>query len=197
MVGILLALPAVAACGGEGASSGSDGPASRAGPDTASPLPDRQLGELRRERLTLGLPWTTERVDREPTDAADTAAIRAVRVARVDGLDRIVLEFDSAAAVPGYVARTTLAPVPVCGTGDSVRAEGAGLLALELRNARLSGAIEEAGAPEPDDLYNVRGLHIACARPGAVHWVLDVRNATSYRVLEAADPPRLVVDVRH
>ncbi|NIP56951.1 MAG: hypothetical protein GWM92_02410 [Gemmatimonadetes bacterium] len=40
-------------------------------------------------------------------------------------------------------------------------------------------------------------MRLACARSGAVEWVLDVQRATYYRIVEAWGPPRLVIDVMH
>jgi len=145
----------------------------------------------------MAVPWTTDQVSRDPTEGADSARIRAVRLARLDGADRLVLEFDSVDAVPGYRVRTTLEPVPLCASDDSVRVEGEGLLALRLDDALVSEALAEEGAPAPEGLENVRGVRLACPGPGAVEWVLDVRRATYYRIVEAWGPPRLVVDVMH
>ncbi|HSR41628.1 MAG TPA: hypothetical protein VLL48_05645 [Longimicrobiales bacterium] len=161
------------------------------------PLPARHLGELQRDRISLAVPWTTDRVSRDATDEADTARVRSIRLARLDGADRLVLEFDSTDAVPGYEARTTLEPVPLCASGDSMTAEGEGLLTLKLDNALVSDAVAAEGAPAPDALDNIRGLRLACTRAGAVEWVLDVRRATYYRIVEAWGPPRLLVDVMH
>ena len=196
-IALLLAVPLLAACGGEGGSSAAGGESRSAAGDSLSPLPDRHLGELQRDRITMAVPWTTDQVSRDATEGADSARIRAVRLARLDGADRLVLEFDSVDAVPGYRVRTTLEPVPLCASDDSVSVEGEGLLALRLDDALVSEALAEQGAPAPDGLENVRTVRLACPGPGAVEWVLDVRRATYYRVVEAWGPPRLVVDVMH
>ncbi len=197
---LLAALLLVGCGGGEdpGATSqgGKSGESPSGGPTGEARLPDAALGSLERENLGLQLAWTIGVVNRDSTEGAGAATVRDVAVEQVSGADRLLLTFDSAGSVPGYQVRGSVEPATECATGDTIRAEGEGVLVVRLQNTSLAeGAATSSGMD--GTLRNVRGLHLACQDGDRVEWVLPVTTATFYRVVEASSPPRLAVDVRH
>ena len=113
---------------------------------------------------------------------------------QTDNVDRMTVVFDTAGDYPGYVVESSINPVPRCASADSVPVEGQGLLRIRVRNA---GSDESSAGPalQRPDLANVTAVHRSCLEEGMVEWVLDVERATYYRVVQAENPPRLVVDV--
>ena len=86
-----------------------------------------------------------------------------------------------------------------CGSGDVVPLPGDGWLEVRLEPA---AAHTEAGRPTVGrevavDLVNVKRVVTTCDFEAVVTWVLAVGSPNDYHVSELADPPRLVVDVRH
>lgn len=196
-------LALLVACSG---SEGTDGPpetpaesaaADRSTSDSASAprIPDAELGDLVREQIELSLPWTRGRINRDaPGDPPPTTTLRSVSFSRVENVDRMTLEFDSAAAFPGFTVNSSVSPLPRCGSSDSVAVEGQGLLRVEIRNAAASDAVlgDELRRPELD---NVTSMHRSCVEEARIEWVLGVERATFYRIVEASNPTRLVIDV--
>jgi len=200
-------LVALAACsGGEAGAGGSAGSAdgsaaasagSRAG-STSVRVPDSQLGDLAREDLKLSLPWTRGTIRRTAPDSADTttAIVDSVSYSRVGGVDRMTVEFDSTGGFPDYEVSSSIAPLPRCASPDTIPIRGQGLLKIRLRRTMAADSAVAGPPTAHPELDNVSAVYRSCLRPTSVEWVMDVRRATYYRVLEAANPPRLVVDVQ-
>lgn len=195
---IVLTLGLAVACS-DSEAPGADGPQDTVADGTAPSqptLPEEELGDLAREDLGLTLPWTVGQITRSSDTSAAPGAVRAIRFDRVAGLDRMTLELDPNGVFPGYVVDSSIYPLPRCASADSVRSEGPGLLRIRLQNASVADEVDAAPLDDAG-LDNVQAIHTTCRQEGRLEWVLDVRRATSYRVLEASDPPRLVVDVNH
>lgn len=199
-------LVALAACsGGEAGAGGSAGAAD--GSAATSPgagsssttvrVPDSQLGNLTREDLKLSLPWTRGTIRRSAPDSADTtsAIVASVSYSQVGGVDRMTVEFDSTGGLPDYEVSSSIAPLPRCASPDTIPIQGQGLLKIRLQGTTADSAVTGPPTAHPK-LDNVSTVYRSCLRPTSVEWVMDVRRATYYRVLEAANPPRLVVDVQ-
>jgi hypothetical protein len=122
----------------------------------------------------------------------------AVRAAKHAGFDRVVFEFRG--AVPGYHLEYIDRPVRDCGAGDPKPIAGDAWLEVRLYPAH---AHEENGSPTiPErelrpELPNVLEIERTCDFEAVVTWVLGVASPKRYRVLELAEPARLVVDVAH
>lgn len=194
---LLLAAGAAVGCGDrEGSAAGGE---AGAGENPEQPhVPDAELGEIDREDLGLSLPWTTGRITRDPPGDDVTSPLRRLAFARLEGFDRLVFEFDSADAFPGYTVDATLGSLPGCLEEDTVTANGEGLLRVRLLEASADAGTAGEAVRQPDELTNVETVR-RCVREEdrAVEWLLDVRRATAYRVLRASNPPRLAVDLRH
>lgn len=199
---VLLLLPALAwGCSGEdGPDAGDAGggePEAAAAPEQPH-LPDAELGEIAREDLGLTLPWTTGRISRDPPEEDRPSPLVGLTFSQIAEFDRVVFEFDSTDAFPGYVVESSLGSFPGCeaGDGDAVTPRGEGLLRITLSNASATAGVagETVRRPDLDNVETVR----RCSRDGeTVEWILDVRRATVYRALRASSPPRLAVDIGH
>jgi hypothetical protein len=141
--------------------------------------------------------WTAGIVEKSRPDLAPVL-LRAVRSAEQQGFDRVVFEF--AEAVPGYHIEYVDHPVRQCGSGEVMDISGDGWLEVRLLPAQ---AHTEAGEPTVTERERLLGFPIlremesACDFEADVTWVLGVASPNPYRVMELADPPRLVVDLRH
>lgn len=196
-------LAVLVACGGSeqpdpaADSAGESIAGARSGADTAEPprIPDAELGELARENVGLSVPWTRGRINRDgPDDPPSTTTLRAISFSTLENVDRMVLEFDSAGGYPGFLVESSINPLPRCESGDSVAVEGQGLLRVRIRHAAADESVLGDALQRPE-LDNVTAVHRSCAVQDTVEWVLDVQRATYYRIVEASNPPRLVVDV--
>jgi len=127
------------------------------------------------------------------------AILREVRTARHDAFDRVVFEFEGN-TLPGYHVEYIDKPVRACGSGEVVPLAGDGWLEVRMIPAR---AHTEEGAPTVTqrerrlDYPVLRELKATCDFEADVTWVLGVASPNRYRVLELANPSRLVIDVRH
>ncbi len=187
----LLALLA-AACGGDSADS--DPYVSTDNPREA--LTELDYGSLDSSEIRLNLPWSTNRVSRDPNPDAEPATLSAVAVETSEGYDRVVFTFGD--RIPGY----QLAYVAE-GGGGCDGAEPAGdapaHLVVEFEKARSN----EGGVPLVEDRdrsvdgATLVGAAQACDEGDRVKWILATTGEVQYRILEMLGSPRLVVDLRH
>ena len=162
-----------------------------AAPDSAAPAADTS----RRAAAAAG--WGTS--PRQGGTATVPATLRGVRAAsNPDGFDRMVLDFGDG-PVPGWRVAYATRPVMSCGSGEPVQVEGARWLRVRLQTAQ---AHDDQGQPTvrqrrlPLGMPALREMAIACDFEGEVEVVLGVSAAHPYRVLELANPTRLVIDVQ-
>lgn len=131
--------------------------------------------------------------------AARISILRDVRVAEHAGFDRVVFELAGPDA-PGYHVEYIDRPVRQCGSGDVVELAGDGW--LEVRMSPVHAHTEEG---RPTVLERERHprlpvlleLELTCDFEAVVTWVLGMASPNRYRVVELADPPRLVIDIGH
>ena len=125
--------------------------------------------------------------------------LRSIRAARQEKFDRIVFEF-SGSEIPGYHIEYIDKPARQCGSGEAVRVAGDAWLLVRLTPAN---AHTEAGEPTIKyaelrvDLPNLKEMKSTCDFEADVSWVLGLAHPNRYRVLELANPARLVIDVKH
>lgn len=125
--------------------------------------------------------------------------LRGLRAAsNPDGFDRLVLDFGDD-AVPAWTAAYASRPVLRCGSGEPARIEGERWLRVRLRSAQ---AHDDQGQPTvrqrqlPLNMPAMREMALTCDFEGEVEVVLGVAAANPYRVMELANPSRLVIDVK-
>ena len=125
--------------------------------------------------------------------------LRGVRAAsNPEGFDRMVLDF-GADPVPGWHTVYATRPTFGCGSDDPVRVEGVRWLRVRLQTAQ---AHDEQGQETvsqrrlPLGMPVMREMAIACDFEGEVEVVLGVSAANPYRVMELANPTRLVIDIQ-
>lgn len=142
--------------------------------------------------------WTAGIVEVEHA-VTGAAVLTDVRSAQNEGFDRVVLEFEDD-EMPSYHISYVDRPVLQCGSGEPVPMEGDGWLAVRLEPAN---AHTEAGHPTVTDRSSLPGLPVlrqltlTCDFEAQVVWVLGVASPNRFRVMELAEPTRLVVDVLH
>jgi hypothetical protein len=142
--------------------------------------------------------WTVQTTD-VPAAREGVATLREVRTGTHAGFDRVVFVFDGD-EVPGVHLEYVDRPARACGSGEEVRLEGEGWLAVRLRPAQ---AHTDAGAPTVTerrlgpDLRALREWAVTCDFEADVSVVLGLASPGGYRTAVLRDPLRLVVDVRH
>jgi len=142
---------------------------------------------------------TTGVVRRTRAPGAPPAILRAVRVTDEAGYDRVSFLF-AGDSLPGYHVEYATRAVVRCGSGNPVSIAGTARLLVRLEPAQ---AHDERGNATVGDRERAPGLpaikemKLVCDFEGQVEWVLGVAAATPYRILEAAGPARLTLDVRH
>lgn len=125
--------------------------------------------------------------------------LKEVRTASHPTFDRVVFEFEGK-AIPGYRLEYVDKPVRHCGSGDAVEVAGDGWLSVTFTPAQAHTDAGEATVQERERRLNLRVLKEAesiCDFEGEVAWLLGVASPNRYRVIELADPARLVVDIKH
>lgn len=195
-----LFLPAVLSCGGDDGPPG--GPPGTVPPgDAAAPGDTVALRDTLPSRDTpvpSDAGWTAGIVDRErPVTGA--AMLVDVRAAAHEDFDRVVFEF-AGSELPGIHLEYIDRPVRDCGAGQVVPIDGDGWLAVRFYP---TNAHDESGAPTAGEREIVPRLPVVleiertCDFEAVVEYVLGVSVPNPYRVIELANPPRVVVDVRH
>jgi hypothetical protein len=119
----------------------------------------------------------------------------AVRASRQAGFDRVEFAFDR--ALPGW--QVAYVPAVQDAAGRHVPLQGHAFLALTFRPAQ---AHDPGGDPsyQPQSITpaydSLRQVRLAGDFEGRVRLGLGLRARTGFRVLEASQPPRIIVDVR-
>lgn len=142
--------------------------------------------------------WTVGIVD-ERREVTGSALLTEVRIAGNEGFDRFVLEFEHD-EIPSYRIEYIDRPVRQCGSGHTVEIAGDAWLSIRLEPAdahTVDGQSTLEDRSLDPELTVVRELRITCDFEAQVEWVLGVSTPNRFRVMELADPARLVIDVRH
>jgi len=138
---------------------------------------------------------TREPQEKEPPDRLPLT-LRAVRTGPQEHFDRVVFEFD-ADTVPGYRVEYIAQPTH-CGSGLPAQVGGKSWLQVRFHPAQ---AHNEEGGSTVGTLQKRTGLRIVqeiqevCDFEGEVTWIIGLDGRRGYRVLDLANPPRVVVDV--
>ncbi|HVF91371.1 MAG TPA: hypothetical protein VNH22_15005 [Blastocatellia bacterium] len=125
--------------------------------------------------------------------------LREVRTAAHPNFDRVVFEFEGD-ALPGYKVEYLVKPARQCGSGDAAAVEGDGLLGVTFTPAQAHTDSGQASVKERErhpNLKTLKELEIICDFEAEVAWVLGLSAPNRYRVVERANPARLVVDIKH
>lgn len=178
--------------------------------DRAREMPADSLDFAPRDTVEIGAPvdtagadsaladtaaWTVGIVDR-PSERG-VATLVAVRAARHEAFDRIAFEFTG--EMPGLHVEYVDRPVRDCGAGEVVPVAGDGWLAVRFypANAHDEQGRETAPRAVRSALPVVLEIVRTCDFEAVTEYVLGVASPNRYRILELADPHRIVVDVRH
>lgn len=135
----------------------------------------------------------------EPKSLPGGALLVSVNTAACDGYDRVVFEFEAQEA-PGYFSEYITKPIRQCGSGTVVPVAGDGWLEIRMTPARAHTEDGQATIESRNRILNYPNLLQlvdTCDFERNVTWVLGLGEPESYRVVELADPPRLIVDVKH
>jgi hypothetical protein len=166
------------------------------GARTAIEVPDTSA-RADSARRAAGTGWGT--VARQGGTPNVPVTLRGVRAAsNPEGFDRMVLDF-GADPVPRWHTAYSARPALACGSGEPVPVEGERWLRVRLQTAQ---AHDDQGQPTvrqrrlPLGMPVLREMAIACDFEGEVEVVLGVSAANQYRVMELANPTRLVIDIQ-
>ena len=194
----LLLVTLAAACGGDAAEE-AEPPEPDPLVSTETPrqtMTDADYGELEPSEVGLSLPWTGNRVSRDPDPEDEPARLTAVSTARSRGYDRVVFSFSP--ALPGYrLALSTEAGGGCDGTEPA--SDAAAHLVVEFERA-LSN---DGGSPlisdrsRSTDFPALTSAVQACDSDGKIRWLLGTTGMVDYRIMEMSVNPRLVVDLQH
>ena len=191
----------VASCrGGDGPPAESVSPGDTTAPVEAAPPGDTTVLGAPLDTIAIADTngWIVGIVDRERPESG-AALLVAVRAATHEDFDRVVFEF-AGTEPPGIHLEYIDRPVRDCGAGHVVPIEGDGWLAVRFYPAN---AHDESGAPTAGPreiaprLPIVLEIERTCDFEAVVEYVLGVAVPNRYRLIELADPVRVVVDVRH
>ena len=140
--------------------------------------------------------WGTQSVSGGADVGLAPALLTGVRIAAHEGFDRIVIEMEG--GLPEWEVRYQ-EPAYYCGSGFPVEdVETALSIRLSPANAHdTEGQVTIAERDVRPGLTSIERALITCDFEAEVEWVLEVPAVRPFRVLELADPTRLVVDVRH
>lgn len=162
-----------------------------AGPPVDTARPPRTAAER------VQAEWTAGASDRVRTQRMPVT-LRDVRVGVNQGFDRVVLEFLGSGA-PGYRVEYVDKPVRQCGSGDPTPVAGDAWLLVTLRGTQAHTDQGQATVQQRErrlQMPIVRELEFTCDFEGVVQIVLGVSSPNRYRVVELANPTRLIVDIQ-
>ncbi len=164
------------------------------------PLTDEDLMGIPLADLSVELPWTQNRVSRDPGPAAPRSFVESVEVSGHDGFDRVLLQLSSDAPFPGYTVRIVEGgSAQTCGEEEMVLGEeGDRVLVVDLAPARA----REEGRTGPRlgehsfDQTRFQKGGVICETTQSVVWISTLGEGEEVRILEFRNPQRLAVDFR-
>ena len=178
------------------------GDAGSRGQDVSSDNPREMLtesdfGGLDSTEMGLILPWSGNRVSKDPDPDAEPVPLTAVGMETHGGYDRVVFTFEN--RIPsGYRLAFVVEGGGGCDGTEPVDG-GHAHLAVEFERA-LSN---DAGEPLVEDRDRktrfpaLLGATQVCDDGDKVRWLLATRAEIEFRVFEMVTKPRLVLDLRH
>lgn len=190
----------VQGCGGDGPGR-SDGPPPEPDPYVSTETPSESMreadyGDLDPEQVGLMLPWTRNRVSKDPTPADAPARLTDVATERLAGFDRVIFSFEP--RLPGYRLSFATEGGGGCdGTGEGTDAPAHLVVELETAQASEDGRATVADRDRSLDYPALTAAAQACDEAGKVRWLLGAAAETDFRLMEVRGGPRLVVDLKH
>jgi len=201
----LIALIALSGCAAGSPSSGSAGPSGSAtasasvepsipAPESVSVQPSASASEP-----TESLPPFACTPSMTIASTTDRAQITDVRVGTHEGYDRAVFEF--ASGIPDAVIEGVLPPFYADPSGLELSVAGTAFLRVTMHGASKrspDGAVTFGGSTSFEPGFDRLVQLIEGGDFEAVStWYLGLDGAGCYRVLDLADPSRLVIDIEH
>lgn len=159
-------------------------------------LTELDYGNLDSSQIRLNLPWSRNKVSRDPDPDAEPATLTAVTTETFEGYDRVVFTFGD--RIPGYLLTYVAEGGGGC-DGTEPAGDAPVHLVVEFEKARSN----EGGAPLVEDRDRtiesptLVGAIQVCDEGDRVRWILGAGSEAEYRILEMLGSPRLVVDLRH
>ncbi|MBA2669735.1 MAG: hypothetical protein H0U67_05130 [Gemmatimonadetes bacterium] len=141
--------------------------------------------------------WTAGRTAADH-EVDGVAVLEQLRIARNEGFDRVVFEFGG--EIPSYVVEYIDRPVRACGSGHVVDLDGDGWLSIRFTPARAHTEEGQATVTDRNQRHQlpvIRHARSTCDFEANLEWVIGTASPNRYRVMELADPERVVVDIRH
>lgn len=164
------------------------------------PLTEEDLMGVPLADLSVELPWTQNRVSRDPGPAAPRSFVESVEVSGHDSFDRVLFQLSSDAPFPGYAVRIIEGgSTRMCGEDELVLGEeGDRILLVDLAPARA----REEGRTGPRlgersfDHTRFQEGGVVCETPQSVVWISTLNEGEEVRILEFRNPQRLAIDLR-
>lgn len=184
-----------------------DGPGQSGGPppdpdpyvSTESPresMREADYGDLDPDEVGLILPWTRNRVSKDPTPADSPVRLTGVAFERLPAFDRAVFSFEP--RLPGYrLTLVTEAGGGCDGTTEATDAPVHLVVELETAQANEDGRASVADRDRSLDYPALTTAAQTCDEGGKVRWALGVAAETDFRMMEMSGEPRLVLDFKH
>lgn len=174
--------------------------ATPAEPIAYQPLTDAELLGMKREQVTLTMPWANWVVSRDPAPNSAKATLNAVETKGGATFDRTVFEFGADTDFPGYRVSWDDAANATCAAEKAPDLGKGRTLVLRFQPASARTVTNQKTIAEPSrrpGLPTVATARMLCDDGGKVVWALGTTDSTAVRLLELRDPPRLAVDVAH
>lgn len=166
-------------------------------PIEREPLTAADLAGMDLAQVAVELPWTRNRMTRDPVEGAPPADVRSADVEGHESFDRVTFQLDDALPMPGYEVTLADSGAAVA-CGSATRTLDARSLVATFRPARGGNGDERwiragVGATGASRMGRAGVL---CDEAGTVTWIAEITGGDQVRVLELRGPSRIAVDVR-
>lgn len=189
----------VQGCGDSPGQSGGPPPDPDPYVSTESPqesMQEADYGDLDPAEVGLILPWTRNRVSKDPTPADSPVRLTDVAFERLTEFDRAVFSFEP--RLPGYRLSLVAEAGGGCdGTTDATDAPVHLVVELETAQANEDGRATVAERDRSLDYPALTTAAQTCDEGGKVRWALGISADTEFRMMEMSGQPRLVLDLKH
>ncbi len=168
-------------------------------PVVREPLTEGDLAGLSLADLSVEIPWTRNRVSRDPRAMAAPSGVLEVEASTHEAFDRVLFRFTDSAPFPGYRIEIVEGDTPLT-CGEEERSMDLGTertLVVRLSPARPGGGrLGAPGRTGPTGGTRLAQAATLCTLGGEVVWGAGLTSGEEVRLLELRGPQRLAVDVR-
>ena len=166
-------------------------------PIVREPLTEADLAGMPMSQLSLELPWTRNRISRDPAPGAPVSDIQSADLESHDGFDRVTFAMGDPMNLPGYtIAFADDGASVQCGGTETAVPEGSVMITFAPARGHSGSDVWVTTGMRDAPASRISRAGVLCDDDDSLTWVAELAQGDQVRVLELRDPVRVALDMR-